>query len=185
MGKRKYLDEAVYPLIPDKLPQLYILPGVAHAVHLSLGLAGVAAGDLTEGGAFVDLMDDKGFDGFGVFTHDLDLIELGPHVEDDVVHAVDVDDLSYQSVGHHIQTEAQQHHSHDDPVQCQQDVFELYRLKHLGLEDLGQGIGAAVGVAQAVGDPRAHPVDDAEKHHGDQFLLQNDLHRPVVEHPQH
>ena len=78
MGKRKYLDEAVYPLIPDKLPQLYILPGVAHAVHLSLGLAGVAAGDLTEGGAFVDLMDDKGFDGFGVFTHDLDLIELGP-----------------------------------------------------------------------------------------------------------
>lgn len=119
----------------------------------------------------MDLMDDKGLDGFGIFTHDLDLIELGPHVEDHIVHAVDVDDLPHQGIGHHIQAESQQHHRHDHAVQRQQDVFELHRLKHLGLEDFGQGIRPAVGVAQAVCDPRAHAVDDAEKHDGDQLLL--------------
>ena len=62
MGEGVDLDEAVEALVPHELPQLDVLPGVAHAVQLGLGLLGVAADDLVDGGALVDLVDDEPLD---------------------------------------------------------------------------------------------------------------------------
>ena len=131
MGERVDLDEAVEALVPHEFPQLDVLPGVAHAVQLGLGLLGVAADDLVDGGALVDLVDDKALDLSGVVADDLHLVELGPQVEVHVVHAVDVEDLPHKGVGHHVQAEGGQHDHHDGPLQRQHDVLQLHRPEDL------------------------------------------------------
>ena len=82
VGEGVDLDEAVEALVPHELPELDVLPGVAHAVQLGLGLLRVAADDLIDGGALVDLVDDEPLDLGGVVADDLHLVELGPQVED-------------------------------------------------------------------------------------------------------
>ena len=133
----------------------------------------------------MDLVDDEPLDLGGVVADDLHLVELGPQVEDHVVHAVDVDDLPHKGVGHHVQAEGGQHDHHNGPLQRQHDVLQLHRPEDLFLQNLGQGVGPSVGVPQAVGDSGPYPVDHAEEHDGDELLLQNDLHLHMVEHPQH
>ena len=102
---------------------------------------------------------------------DLHLVELGAQVEDHVVHGVDIDDLAHTGIGHHVQAEGGQHDHHDGALDHQHDGFQLHRPKYLFLQQLGQGVGPPVGIAQTVGESGAHAVNHAEEHDGDEFLL--------------
>ena len=110
MDQRDHFDKAVKIPLPDKFPQLHIVLGIAHAAHLDLRLTGVSAhGVVIDGHALMDRMDDKIFDLFHMLPDDMDVVKLWSQIEDHIVHAVDVDDLPHQGIGHHIQAESQQH----------------------------------------------------------------------------